>query len=200
MTDLRQGTERSDATRERILDAAAKTLSLKGYSQSKLSDIAKRADLRSPAVYYYFDSRDELIAEVMRVGQQRVREHVDRALAAMPDGTPPLDLIDAAVEAHLLVELDLSDYATAVTRNVGHMPPAILDELQRESDAYHSMWRDLIRHASDEGALRADLDPAVTRMLIIGALNWAAEWWTPERSLPDLIATAQSIVRHAISI
>jgi len=156
------------------------------------------AEVQPPAVYYYFASRDDLIAEVMRVGQQRVRQHVESALASMPESAKALDLISAAVEAHLLIELELSDFASAVTRNAGHMPPHIGQELQRESEAYHALWRALLQDASDEGALRPNLDPGVSRMLVIGALNWATEWWTDDKSLPDLISTAQTIVRKAL--
>ena len=37
------------------------------------------------------------------------------------------------------------------------------------------------------------------RMLVLGALNWAAEWWNPRRgSLEAVVRTAQSLVRHGL--
>jgi TetR/AcrR family transcriptional regulator, cholesterol catabolism regulator len=190
---------RSDLTRERILAAAAATLGARGYSESRLADIAKAAELRPPAVYYYFDSRDDLIAEVMRVGQVLVREHVENAIDLLAPSTSPIDRVTAAVEAHLRVQLELSDFAHAVTRNAGHVPPPVRETLQRESDAYHELWRTLLHDAETAGQLRADLDPTIARMLVIGALNWAAEWWADDRDLDALIASAQSMVRAALS-
>ena len=36
-------------------------------------------------------------------------------------------------------------------------------------------------------------------MIVLGALNWAAEWWDPDRGPIDaVITTAQSMVRHAL--
>jgi hypothetical protein len=36
-------------------------------------------------------------------------------------------------------------------------------------------------------------------MLVLGALNWTAEWWDPSRGpLSELIRTAQSMVLHAL--
>jgi AcrR family transcriptional regulator len=192
-------TTRSDATRERILSSAAKTLSVKGYAESRLVDIADTANLRPPAVYYYFDSRDDLIAEVMRVGQERVREHVEEALAQIPSDGSALDKICAAVEAHLRVQLELSDFANAVTRNAGHVPPPVREALQHESDAYHDVWRKLLLEAVATGDLRSDLDPSVARMFVIGALNWATEWWSPERSIDDLIVNARALIRSGLS-
>lgn len=188
-----------NATRERILAAAAHILSRRGVAGTRLADIAAEAQLRAPAVYYYFRSRDELIAEVMREGQRRVREHVQHAIESQPTDTPLIGLIDAAVEAHLRIELSLSDFASAVTRNAGQLPPAIADSLSLESAAYHAIWRRLLEQLAESGTLRPGLDIGIARMLVIGALNWTAEWWNPEHdSLDHLIATTQSIVRHSL--
>lgn len=190
---------KSSKTRERILTAAAKVLTLKGYSETRLSDIADVAELRAPAVYYYFASREALIAEVMAVGQHRLREHVESALSTLPDDTDPMDRICAAVQAHLQVELDLSDFATAVTRNLGQLPDEARSRLRAEGGEYIALWRQLLEQARAAGAVRADLDLRAARQLIMGALNWMPEWWNPQHgSLSNVIATAQSLVRHGL--
>lgn len=138
---------KSSKTRERILSAAAQVLSVKGYSETRLSDIAEIAELRAPAVYYYFASRDELISEVMAVGQHRLREHVESALSALPEDTEPMDRICVAVQAHLQVELELSDFATAVTRNLGQLPDEARSRLRAEGGEYITLWRQLLEQA-----------------------------------------------------
>src|SRR5689334_5610658 len=76
---------KSTRTRVRILDAAAKVLSVKGYSGMRLVDVAKVANVQAPAIYYYFSSREELVEEVMYVGIADMREHLTRALDALPE-------------------------------------------------------------------------------------------------------------------
>lgn len=186
-------------TRDRILSAAARILSERGYSETRLSDIAASADVRPPAVYYYFRSREELIAEVMAVGQQRLREHVESALAALPPGADPMDRICAAVRAHLQVELQLSDFATAVTRNRGQLPGAVRDRLHADGVEYLALWRRLLEQARTAGVIRPDLDLGAARMLVMGALNWTPEWWNPKHGpLSGIIATAESLVRNGL--
>lgn len=186
-------------TRERILSAAAEVLSVKGYSETRLSDIAEIAEVRAPAVYYYFASREELIAEVMAVGQHRLREHVESALSALPEDTDPMDRICVAVQAHLQVELELSDFATAVTRNLGQLPDEARSRLRAEGGEYITLWRQLLEQARATGAIRTDLDLRAARQLIMGALNWMPEWWNPQHgSLNNVIGTAQSLVRHGL--
>jgi AcrR family transcriptional regulator len=54
-------------TRRRILDAAAEVFSEQGYG-ARLSDIAERAGMKTGSLYYHFDSREDLVAEVLRLG------------------------------------------------------------------------------------------------------------------------------------
>ncbi len=150
-------TENSIPTRERVLQAAAKILSEKGYAGTRLTDVAEVAGLEAPAIYYYFSSREELITEVMAVGQVRLREHVKEALNSLPLESTPMDRICVAIEVHLRVELQLSDFATAMTRNSGQMPQDIRSRLQDESAAYVALWRDLLEEAREQGEIRADL-------------------------------------------
>ncbi len=190
---------KSARTRERILNAAAHVLSRKGYAGTRLTDVADHAELQAPAIYYYFPSRDDLIEEVMWTGIAHMHDHIDQVLAALPADTDPLGRIDAAVEAHLRYELEISDYTTAAIRNAGQIPENIRIRYSAEASKYGDVWRKLVQDAGNAGLLRSDIDPAVARMLILGALNWAAEWWNPRRgSLDTVVRTAQSLVRHGL--
>lgn len=190
---------KSARTRQRVLDAAAHVLSRKGYAGTRLSDVAEVAQLQPPAIYYYFGSRDALIEEVMRVGVARVRAHVEEALAALPPETTPLDRIMVAIEEHLRYELQISDYTTASIRNAGQVPEHLRVRPAAEEAEYARIWRDLFGQAQEQGQLRADVDLHVTRLILLGAMNWAAEWWNPRtRSFPDLVRATQQVVRSGI--
>lgn len=186
-------------TRRRILDAAAKILSIKGYSGMRLTDVANEAELQAPAIYYHFDSREDLIEEVMWVGIADMREHLIAALAAAPQDATPMDRILLAVESHLRHELQISDYTTASIRNAGQIPDRIRKRQLQEEAKYGQVWRELFIAADDAGQLREDLDLYTAQMLVMGSLNWAAEWWKPRRgTLAKLVENAQSFVRSAL--
>ncbi|HEX4358081.1 MAG TPA: TetR/AcrR family transcriptional regulator [Pseudonocardia sp.] len=201
-TDERTRTEptKSARTRERILDAAAKVLNRNGYAGTRLSDIAELAQVQAPALYYYFASREELIEEVVMLGMARALEHVTEALAALPTEASWLDRICAAVGAHLEVVLRLSDYASAAIRNGPQLPSDMRERQLAEQRNYGEVWRRLIDEARAAGEIHPDLDPRAARMLIIGGLNWATEWWNPSRgSLRTVINTAQLLTRQGLA-
>ncbi|AJE80421.1 regulatory protein TetR [Streptomyces albus] len=187
-------------TRERILDAAAHVLSRKGYSGTRLGDIAEQAQIQAPAIYYYFGSREELIEEVMWAGVHRLHQHVSGALEQLPADTPPMEQILKAVEAHLHIELELSDFATAAIRNAGQLPEELRTRQLAAEAEYSKLWRGLLTDLNAAGQLRSDLDPIIAHLLVVGALNWAAEWWNPRRgSFDAVVRSAQSLVRYGLS-
>ncbi|HWJ35949.1 MAG TPA: TetR/AcrR family transcriptional regulator [Steroidobacteraceae bacterium] len=53
-------------TRERILDEVEQLIALKGVYGFKLRDVAERLDLRVPAIYKHYTSRDDVLVEVSR--------------------------------------------------------------------------------------------------------------------------------------
>ena len=169
---------KSDRTRERILDAAAVAFRERGFAATRLADIAERAELQAPSIYYYFDSKEELIEEVLSLGVTRTYAHVVERVSAVAEDDH-LGRLKAAIEAHLAMVLQTGNYSAANLRLYGQMPDDIRKRLQRTQRTVGRYWADLLSNAQDAGAIRADLDLSATRMLILGSLNWVAEWYRP---------------------
>ncbi len=132
----------------------------------------------------------------MACGLADMRTHLQKVLDALPDGTSSMERILAAVAAHLRHELEVSDYTTATIRNSGQIPVGLRGRQSREEASYGEIWRRLFDDAVADGQLRADLDPRIAQMLVLGALNWAAEWFDPRRTpLTGVVVQAQSLLR-----
>ncbi|MER6153797.1 hypothetical protein ACWCQB_10665 [Streptomyces hirsutus] len=135
-----------------------------------------------------------------RVAVQRLHQHVAEVLDALLAGTPPMNRIGAAVEAHRHVALQLSDFATAVIRDSGQIPEEIRTRHSAEEAKYGTLWRGLIQDADADGGIRSDLDLRTAQRLVMGALNWTAEWWNPEHdSFDTTVRTARSTVLHGLN-
>lgn len=191
--------KKSERTRLRILDSAAYMLSVKGYAKLRMNDVAAHADTHGPAIYYYFESRDALVAEVLCAGVRGMRENLERVLAELPPEVTPLERVLIAVEQHLRYVLLMSHYPRASIRNSGQIPQELRKKQLDEEATYGDLWKRLVEDAVDSGEA-SSVDTAMVRRLILGGLSWTAEWWDPERGDVDrLVAAARDLTLHALA-
>ena len=173
-------TSRGISTRERILQSAAEVLAERGYAGSTLNDFAERAKTKAGSLYYYFESREDLIREIMTRGITETIDHVTAAVDALPDEATSQDRLAAAISAQVRYLLTENNIARASIRALGQAPadvegPAIL--LHR--DYGHYLGR-LIDDATKDGFIDAGIDSRVLRLLIAGAANWCTAWYNPD--------------------
>jgi AcrR family transcriptional regulator len=72
--------------RDEIMAAAKEVFARKGFHDTTIADIAKRAGLAYGSVYWYFDSKDELFHALMAVEEEALRSHLTAAVGARQDG------------------------------------------------------------------------------------------------------------------
>src|SRR5262249_11901477 len=114
-----QMSSRGELKRKQNLDAAARGLAKRGYFGTQLSAIASVAGTHAGSLYYHFDSREQLIEDVLleaiRLLFARARSVVDE----MPRESTPMERLCAVIRAHLKYALVESAYALALARCVG---------------------------------------------------------------------------------
>ena len=179
---------KSDLTRQRILQAAARVFREHGYSGTRLTDIAEAAEMKAGSLYYHFDSREALVEEVVLEGVRRTKDAVRDRLASLPPGTTFLQKLEAMIETHLTFVLLQGDIASASIQLIWQIPAEIRERTLTVQRAYGAIWRQVLEAARDAGEIRADVNLSAIRMSILGALNWAADWYHPTGATPKQIA------------
>ena len=130
-----------------------------------------------PVKPYHFESREHLVEEVLRRGVQVAFEQSRRAIAALPAAAPPLERLNAAIRAQMLSVLVVSDYARATGRTTGQVPVEVWARVNADFRRYGRFYDRLIAAAMDAGEIDPKIDRSALRMLVIGAINWAPEWY-----------------------
>jgi TetR/AcrR family transcriptional regulator, cholesterol catabolism regulator len=176
--------------REQILDAAAKVLARRGYAATTLAEIASEVgSAGAGSLYYHFGSREELIEELLRRGVQVAFEESRRAVASLPASASPLRRLEAAIRAHLRAVLVESDYARASGRSAPQVPPEMWSRINADFRRYGKFYDQLIAAAMASRELDPTVDRSALRMLVIGSINWAPEWYRASgNSTPDQVA------------
>ena len=101
--------EHGTPTRERLLDAAVAACIERGYEEATLSDIARRADVSTPAVYSHFAGK----AELMIAASKRILERINADVMDQTTGARGLVQAWMAPEASQLRELLLELHRAA---------------------------------------------------------------------------------------
>jgi AcrR family transcriptional regulator len=174
--------------RRAILRAAAVAFREHGIAGAGMREIALAADISPANLYYYFESKDE----ILYFCQDDTLDHMlEAARAARAGRRPPEEQLRAIIEAQLLSMLDELEGAQAHLE-VDGLPRSLRRKIVAKRDRYEEAVRSVIQAGIRSGAFFACDATLVTRA-ILGALNWTARWYRPGGArTPAAIAAAFS--------
>lgn len=175
-------------SRRQILNAAASLLRSRGYQATTTRAIAQVVGIKAGTIYHYFPSKDAIVAAVVDEGVRVVHDAVVGALAALPPEATPHQRLTLAVKQHLLSSLEHGDYTSASIRAFAFLPTAVRRGCRLERRRYEEVWRGLVEECRKAGLIDDAISPDSVRLLILGAVNWAGEWYRPDRMNIDAIA------------
>lgn len=189
------------ATRERLLDAAARLFERHGYAGATLEAIATKAGVAAPTLYAVFGSKAALAKGLIdRLKQEaRVAERY-RALVLAPSGREKLRLSAEITTAY-------SRHGWAILEALRTIPPSEkgLVRVCREAESSRRRGQStIIETLAREGALRADLSPeeALDVLFALSAHDTYRLYvkecgWSPERFETWLHATSERLLLRA---
>lgn len=164
-----------------ILRVAAEVLSEKGYYNTSLEEIAERLDLAKASLYHYFDSKEALLTTALgSVAEEAISRLT--AIAGEP-GPAPGRLRRLIIEQLQIITVEYPELSRLF---LAHLEwPAVVRERIADWHARHDeIFRAVIAEGVKAGEL-ADIDVAVVRHNLTGALNFVPFWFKPEGRLPD---------------
>jgi len=185
----RKSSNPENESRRKILDVASKLFRDKGYAATTLRQIGDAAGMQAGSVYYHFDSKDDMICEILDLGISFVHDEVNRRIEELGKGASMRQYVETAVEGHLFGLLSHGDFVSANIRNYGQLPQELRERNRSIRQAYVTCWDRLLTRAQKAGAIRADMDIKVLRLFIIGSLNWTVEWFDQEKGSIDELAS-----------
>ncbi|MDF3414594.1 TetR/AcrR family transcriptional regulator [Sulfitobacter sp. M57] len=164
-----------DLKRREIIRCAAARFGSQGFENVPLDAIASDIGVTKAALYNYVASKNDLLMQCYEVGMDRLVAAVEAATA--PEGTAAQKL-DAGLQAYIvtMTQPDMQ-FLWIYTR------PMIMAGKQRiiraVRDRLDTIMRDLLANGVKDGSLRADLDPKLSSLVILGAVNWVGIWYNP---------------------
>lgn len=180
--------------RHAVLEVAARLFAERGFGGTNLQDIADELGISRPALYYYFKSKDHILAsmveEVTVFSGQRTTE-----LVAKADSNPG-ETLRQMVQSHARWLLEHPVEFKMIDRSENDLPAAVRTTNDRAKRQVLDNFTRIIERGIEIGHFRP-VDPRVTAFSIIGMCSWTA-WWFQSGGRLSAVEVAQQIADLAV--
>ena len=188
--------ERDDGNRRHaLLAVAAQLFRQKGFAATTTRDIAAAAGMQSGSPFYHFKSKDALLYAVMEEGMHSALSRQRRALQTAGHLDAPADaLLRELVQAHFEVLLGPgNDFVPVMLYEWRSLQPRQRKSMEMLVAQYESLWTPVLTALHSTGQLLAPV--SLSRLLILGALNWSVQWFDARKS-----ASVQDLTDAAVAL
>ncbi len=160
-------------TRSVLLAAAYREIHQQGFQSASLSRILAHTGVTKGALYHHFPNKLELgYAVVEEVIARRIQlsfieplYHFDHPIDGM------IKLIEQAGEAFSLTDIELGCPLTVLAQEMAPIDEGFRQRLTRIYDEWHQSLAEVMRNASEQGLIKADIDPEVLAATIAAAME-----------------------------
>lgn len=175
------------STREQLLAVAAPLLAASGYAGASLEDIAARAGLAGPSIYYYFESKQDLLFAALSRAAEGVLLDMHRALRNAID---PADAVRRLSESYLSFATSNSALVDLLITDAHQLTGRQRTFVMRSQESFMAEWTHVLLQAEPT------LKPATARAAVrttVAVINDFAR--SPRlRHIPDVFPNVVDLV------
>lgn len=160
--------------RRRILDAAIKKFSQSGFYRTRISDIARSANVADGTVYLYFGSKEDILGAIFQDSMDTFLGMAKKELATVSGALPRLrTLLDLQLKS-LGANRELSTIFQIELRHSARFMGRYSRSRLRD---YFLIVRSILEQGKAEGIVNEELDTWFATKCIFGILDEAVTNW-----------------------
>ncbi|MEX2654031.1 MAG: TetR/AcrR family transcriptional regulator [Acidimicrobiia bacterium] len=187
MTDTRN-------SRADVVQAAGRLFAERGYHGTSMRDLGRELGLQGSSLYSHIRSKEDLLVDVVQRAAEFFEASAAKAMAA--EGTHRHRL-RTLIAGHVDVLLDHVDEARTFLNEARALDGPNRARVVAARDGYEARFRQVLTDGVADGEFRADIDPAVTGILLLSVLNSVDRWYRPDGRL-DRTALVDEILGFAL--
>lgn len=181
---------------QRILDAAIAVIAEKGFHNSRVSDIADRANVADGTIYLYFRSKEQILMAALDSAFQAFFRRAKEELAGSHNAPAKLRIL---ARLHLRALAQNRSVAVVLQTELRQSAKFLAEFSQRELKGYFNLIREIIREGQNAGTIRADVSDKIAAACLFGALDELVTAWVLSSHEYDLAAAADPVVDLLLS-
>jgi len=153
---------------EIILKAALDVFSSKGYHNTKMESIAKKAGVGKGTLYEYFSNKEELFKESLDYAINMYMEKINKAVE---DGNSVEEKILCILKVERETKKKYDNFAFSFMRESANIEMNFKKFIYRIRGLKIDLYSKIINNAVGEGVYRDDLNVDLAAPILMGALN-----------------------------
>jgi AcrR family transcriptional regulator len=164
--------------REAVVRAAAQAFKLRGFHNTSLDDIAAALGVSKPTVYYYVESKEQLLFECFQAGLEGIREGLRKV---EPSDGPARERLAEVIRHY--AQAVASEFGWCMVRAEDQdFGPELSGRIKMLKAEIDRGMRRLLEEGIEDGSIEP-CDTKMTAFAMAGALNWIAHWYRENQPL-----------------
>ncbi len=176
--------------RQEILRTAARLFQQQGYDGTSMNDVAAALKLSKGGLYHHFQSKDEILFNLMNHAMDITEEQV---IAPVKSIANPEDRLRALIRRHIGVVLSERDREITVMLHENHpLTPALRKRINARKKDYVHFVENLIGEVQAQRAVGSNASSSkktvthrAAAFALLGMINWIYQWYRPDGSLQE---------------
>ncbi|MEW6425980.1 MAG: TetR/AcrR family transcriptional regulator [Bacillota bacterium] len=171
--------ERAAERKKNIIKVAAKLFSEKGYHDATLEDIARNLKYTKGSIYYYINSKQELLFQCHELAMDMLINRMEEILAT----DWPLEVkLREGIKAHIEMVVGEMSLVTVALGQEFELEEDYRQIIVAKRDRYERYFRRLVDEGIEKGIFRP-LPSKMAVFIIMGAINWIPRWYSEKGSM-----------------
>jgi AcrR family transcriptional regulator len=173
-------------SRQEILRTAGRLFQQRGYDATSMNDVAAALKLSKGGLYHHFQSKDEILFEIMNHAMELTQERVITPVRSIVGAE---ERLRALIRLHLEVVLSPRDREITVMLHENHpLPPALRKRINVRKKEYIHFVENLIADVQNQAqksarSSKGAVSPRAAAFALLGMINWIYQWYKPEGEL-----------------
>jgi TetR/AcrR family fatty acid metabolism transcriptional regulator len=179
-----------DNKHDRILKAAITVFARNGFFNSRISEIAREADVADGTIYLYFKNKDDILISIFEESLEDILKDVEGRLQAIAS---PLEKVRAFIRFHLEQTMTNPSLAEVLQVELRQSTKFMKEYQKVKFKRYLDLIQEVVVEGQLKGEIRKDVHPGVVKRLLFGALDEIALHWVLSRRRYDLKESAEQL-------
>jgi AcrR family transcriptional regulator len=169
--------------RQEILRTAARLFQEQGYDGTSMNDVAAALKLSKGGLYHHFQSKDEILFDLMSHAMDITEERVIAPAKMIAD---PEERLRTVIQRHIAVVLSEREREITVMLHENHpLSPAFRKRINARKKDYVHFLENLVAEVQRQRKSKGPVTPRAAAFALLGMINWIYQWYQPKGSLQE---------------